>query len=85
MLFIGPLIGLQLVHWKMENKIMLLATACISIAGQRFAMLEEKVVMCHLMRNFTVTSSVKRDDIVVMATFILKPAKPVPIRLIARK
>ena len=48
-------------------------------------MLEEKVVLCHLMRNFTVTSSVKRDDIVVMATFILKPAKPVPIRLIARK
>jgi len=48
-------------------------------------MLEEKVVLCHLMRNFTVISAVERDDIVVVTTLILKPAKAVPIQLIARK
>jgi len=39
------------------------SNSLITISGQRFTMLEEKDVLCHLMRSFTAATSVKRDDI----------------------
>jgi cytochrome P450 family 4 subfamily V len=49
--------------------------------GQRFAMLELKTVMCHILRRYNVVCSTKREDIVATALLILKPLKPVLIQL----
>ena len=49
--------------------------------GQRFALLEEKVMLSYLLRNFTVTSQDKREDIEMVGDLILKPSKPLNITL----
>ena len=49
--------------------------------GQRFALLEEKVMLSHLLRNFEVTSHEKREDIKMIGDLILRPAKPLNITL----
>ena len=52
--------------------------------GQRFALLEEKVMLSHLLRNFEVTSHEKREDIKMIGDLILRPAKPLNITLTER-
>ena len=52
--------------------------------GQRFALLEEKVMLSQLLRNFTVTSHERREDIRMVGDLILRPAKPLNIILTKR-
>lgn len=53
--------------------------------GQRFAMLEEKVFLCYLMRNFKVATKAKLEDIIFAQAMNSKPGKPLSIQLIKRK
>ena len=52
--------------------------------GQRFALLEEKVILSRLLRNFTITSHDRREDIKMVGDLILRPAKPLKIILTER-
>ena len=52
--------------------------------GQRFAMLEEKVILSQLLRNFTVTSHDRRENVRMVGDLILRPAKPLNICLSER-
>ena len=52
--------------------------------GQRFALLEEKVILSQLLRNFTITSHDRREDIKMVGDLILRPAKPLEITLSQR-
>ena len=52
--------------------------------GQRFALLEEKVMLSQLLRNFSVTSHDRREDIKMVGDLILRPAKPLNITLAQR-
>ena len=54
------------------------------ISGQKFAMMEEKVVMANLLRNFRIESVDKREDIVMMTEVILRPRDGLRVRLIPR-
>ncbi|CAL4063252.1 unnamed protein product, partial [Meganyctiphanes norvegica] len=41
--------------------------------GQKFAMMEEKIVISSILRNFEVTSTVKREDLIILGEIILRP------------
>jgi len=41
--------------------------------GQKFAMMEEKAVISNIIRNFTMESKIKLDDIPLMAELVLRP------------
>jgi cytochrome P450 family 4 subfamily V len=47
--------------------------------GQKFAMLEMKIVLCHLLRRFEIRGSFTREDIIPMATLILKTENNLPL------
>jgi len=49
--------------------------------GQRFAQMEEKVVLSHLLRNFTWESCSSMEDNPPLVEIITRPSKPVDIRL----
>ena len=49
--------------------------------GQRFALLEEKVMLSTLLRNFEVVSHDKTKDITISGDLILRPAKPLNFSL----
>jgi len=41
--------------------------------GQKFAMMEEKIVISSVLRNFEVTSRVRREDLKILGEIILRP------------
>ena len=49
--------------------------------GQRFALLEEKVMLSSLLRNFEVKSQDRKEDLRMIGDLILRPAKPLKISL----
>ena len=49
--------------------------------GQRFALLEEKVMLSSLLRNFEVKSHDRKEDLGMLGDLILRPAKPLTISL----
>jgi cytochrome P450 len=49
--------------------------------GQRFAMMEEKVVMVWLLRSFVIESVKRRDEQQQKVELILRPTPGMPIRL----
>ncbi|CAD5218775.1 unnamed protein product [Bursaphelenchus okinawaensis] len=53
--------------------------------GQRFAMMEEKILLCWILREFQVVSMRRRDQQRFMVELILRPTDGVKIRLIPRK
>ncbi|XP_077135751.1 cytochrome P450 4V2 [Ranitomeya variabilis] len=53
--------------------------------GQRFALMEEKVVLSAILRNFTVKASQSRDDICLVGELILRPQDGIFIQLEKRK
>ena len=53
----------------------------ILFLGQKFALLEEKVVLAQLIRKFRIESIDKRDDIVLMTEVILRPRDGLRVRL----
>ncbi|KAG9479846.1 hypothetical protein GDO78_011724 [Eleutherodactylus coqui] len=53
--------------------------------GQRFALMEEKVVLSAILRNFTVKASQTREDICLVGELILRPQDGMWIELQKRK
>ena len=53
--------------------------------GQRFALLEEKVILSQLLRNFTITSYDEQQDLRMVGDLVLRPAKPLNITLKERE
>lgn len=52
--------------------------------GQRFALMEEKVVMATILRNFHITSLDQRDKIIVASDIILRPIGPLRLKFAPR-
>jgi len=52
--------------------------------GQRFALLEEKTVLCWILRNFKIQSLKRRDQLRHKTELILRPIGGVPIRVTSR-
>jgi cytochrome P450 len=53
--------------------------------GQRFALMEEKVVLAHILRKFEIKSIKTVNELKPIAEIILRPMQGIPIELIARK
>lgn len=53
-------------------------------AGQRFALLEEKVVLSSVLRYFRVVSDIPETDLQLMGELVLRPRGGNPIRLLPR-
>ncbi|GBL70315.1 hypothetical protein AVEN_72611-1, partial [Araneus ventricosus] len=51
---------------------------------QKFALLEEKVVISNILRNFTVVSLDPRDKVLLKMEFVLRPAQPIRMKFIPR-
>ncbi|KAJ4945069.1 hypothetical protein JOQ06_013607 [Pogonophryne albipinna] len=49
--------------------------------GQRFALMEEKVVLAAILRNFSVEACQKREDLRPLGELILRPEKGITIKL----
>jgi cytochrome P450 family 4 subfamily V len=45
----------------------------ISSLGQKFAILEEKVMLSNIFRNFTVTSKQTREELLPIGDLIMRP------------
>ena len=53
--------------------------------GQKFALLEEKTVLSYILRNYTVKSLNKREDIKLMGELVLRPEKGIKLTITPRK
>lgn len=54
-------------------------------AGQRFAMMEEKIILAQIIRNFEIVSLDNRDEIIKMSELVLKPKHNLRIKFKPRK
>ncbi|XP_076317892.1 cytochrome P450 4V2-like isoform X2 [Tachypleus tridentatus] len=52
--------------------------------GQKFAMIEEKIVIANLLRHFRVTSSQPRDKIHLVAQMVLRADQPIKIKFTSK-
>lgn len=52
--------------------------------GQRFAMLELKMVVTKLIRNFKILPVTRREEVVFLADMILRPRDPIKIKFVSR-
>ncbi|KAG4071215.1 hypothetical protein HA402_008950 [Bradysia odoriphaga] len=52
--------------------------------GQRFAMLELKMVVTKLVRNFKILPVTRREEVVFLADLILRPKDPIKIKFVSR-
>lgn len=50
------------------------------VAGQRFAMMEEKLILSQILRRFKVISLDKREDIIQLTEMILRPKNPLKMK-----
>ena len=55
-----------------------------ALTGQRFALYEEKVVACHLLRRFRFSYDPARPPVAVSADLVLKPKGGLPLLLTRR-
>ncbi|GBN23965.1 Cytochrome P450 4C1 [Araneus ventricosus] len=53
--------------------------------GQKFALLEEKVLVSNILRHFKVVSLDPRDQFHMKVEFTLRPAQPVRLKFIPRR
>ncbi|XP_054706474.1 cytochrome P450 4c3-like [Uloborus diversus] len=53
--------------------------------GQKFAMLEEKIIISNILRNFEVSSIDPRDKLQLIIEFTLRAANPVRLKFIPKK
>ena len=49
--------------------------------GQRFALMEEKVMLAHILRKFEIKSLKKTEELKPLAELILRPSSGIPIQL----
>lgn len=59
----------------------LIQTLC---AGQKFALMEEKVLLASILRHFTVQSISKREELILTGELILRPRDGIMLRLIPK-
>ncbi|XP_050722916.1 cytochrome P450 4C1-like isoform X2 [Eriocheir sinensis] len=52
--------------------------------GQRFAMMEEKVALSSVLRNFKVVSDIPESELQLLGELILRPRGGIPLRLLPR-
>ncbi|CAG7732155.1 unnamed protein product [Allacma fusca] len=52
--------------------------------GQKFAVMEEKVLLANLFRNFKVVAAERREDIILLAELIMRPKNGLWVKLIPR-
>ena len=52
--------------------------------GQRFAIMEEKVVLCKILRKFEIKACLTTEQLEPIADVILRPLNGIPIRLSLR-
>ncbi len=52
-----------------------------SFLGQKYAVMEEKVVLATVLRNFHLESLEKREDLVLIGELVLRPRDGVQVRL----
>lgn len=52
--------------------------------GQKFALMEEKVVLSTLLRNYKFESVEKREDLVLMSELILRPKSGIKLKISKR-
>jgi len=61
-------------------------TLCFNdITGQKFALMEEKVVLSTVLRNFHIESLDKREELVVLGQLILRPRDGIRLRLTPKR
>lgn len=53
--------------------------------GQRFALMEEKVILTHILRKFEIKSLKTTEEIKPLPELILRPSSGIPIQLKIRK
>ncbi|CAG7722152.1 unnamed protein product, partial [Allacma fusca] len=53
--------------------------------GQKFAMMEEKIVLANIFRNFKVESVQKPEDVTVMMEVVTRPKDGLKVRIIPRE
>ncbi|XP_067005981.2 cytochrome P450 4C1 [Anabrus simplex] len=53
--------------------------------GQRFALMEEKVVLSTILRNFRVTSLDRQENIKLLGELILRPKDPLKLKFLPRR
>jgi hypothetical protein len=51
------------------------------LLGQKYAVMEEKVVLATVLRNFHLESLEKREDLVLIGELVLRPRDGVQVRL----
>ena len=54
-------------------------------AGQKYAMMSQKVVLSSIFRNFCVESVEKLEDMVLLGELVLRPRDGIKVRLIRRE
>lgn len=52
--------------------------------GQKFALIEQKVVLSTILRNFSIKSMDKREDLVLVYELVLKSANGINLQLTPR-
>lgn len=52
--------------------------------GQKFALMEEKIVLSSIMRNFRVESTTRREDLRILGELILRPENGNVVKLFPR-
>lgn len=55
------------------------------IPGQKFAILEEKVILSNILRKFKVEAVEKMEDLTIISEIILKSKSGIKVRLAPRK
>ena len=55
-----------------------------SISGQKFAMMEEKAMLCHLLRNFTFKAVQEEEIMDPTYQFVLRPVNGIELKIIKR-
>lgn len=70
---------------------MLYVRVCVCVfqyrapAGQRFALMEEKVILASILRKFNVEACQKREELRPVGELILRPEKGIWIKLEKRR
>ncbi len=58
--------------------------ANLSLIGQKFALMEEKVILSYIFRNFHVQAVDKREEMILLFELILRPRDGVRLHLIPK-
>lgn len=55
------------------------------ISGQKFAILEEKMVISHVLRSYKLESIDRREDLTILGELVLRPKNGLKIKITPRE